>query len=160
MTVRQQGVQRDILALLALDHREAEALFTQLEQAPPGGSVRRELLNRVTRALVRHSVAEESYLHPVVRRRLEGGNRIVDMETNEHADAEELLDMLRSLHDRHVEFDIILGQLRAEMHDHMHDEEQILFPEVRRRALREELVALGRDLEEARKRPPAHQHAR
>ncbi len=157
--VRQQTFQRDVLALLTLDHREVEALFAQLEHAPSGTAARRDLLNRVISSLVRHSVAEEVYLHPVVRRSVEGGERLVDMETNEHSDAEELLKMLQSLDVRHVEFDILLGQLMAEMHDHMQDEEEILFPKVRRAALREELVGLGRDLEEARKRPAARQNA-
>lgn len=159
VTVHQHDFQPDVLAVLTRDHREVEALFTELDRLPSGDPARRDLLNRVTIELVRHSVAEEIYLHPTVRRLLRGGNRLADMEINEHADAEELLRMLQSLDVAEVAFDITLGQLMAEMVDHMRDEEEILFPKLRRAALREELIELGRNLGEARKRTPAHQHA-
>jgi hemerythrin superfamily protein len=159
VTLHQPDHQRDVLAVLAGDHREVEALFEQLDALPSGDATRRDLVNRVTIELVRHSVAEEVYLHPTVRRLLRGGNRLADMEMNEHADAEELLKMLQGLDVACVEFDITLSQLMTEMYDHMRDEEDVLFPKVRRAALREELVELGRNLEEARKRAPVHQHA-
>jgi len=159
MTVHEHDFQSDVLSVLAHDHREVEALFSQLEETPSGDPGRRDLVNRITIELVRHSVAEEIYLHPTVRRLLRGGNRVADMEANEHADAEELLKILQGMDVAAVEFDITLGQLMAEMSDHMRDEEEVLFPKLRRAALREELVELGRHLEEARKRAPAHQHA-
>jgi len=159
VTVHQHDFQPDVLSVLSHDHREVEALFAQLEKLPSGDPTRRDLLNRVTIELVRHSVAEEVYLHPTVRRLLRGGNRLADMEINEHADTEELLKILQGLDVAAVEFDITLSQLMAEMYDHMRDEEEVLFPKVRRAALREELVELGRNLDEARRRTPAHQHA-
>jgi hemerythrin superfamily protein len=159
VTLHEPEFQRDVLSVLAGDHREVEALFEQLDRLPPGDGARRDLVNRVTIELVRHSVAEEVYLHPTVRRLLRGGNRMADMEMNEHADAEELLKILQGLDVACVEFDITLAQLMTEMYDHMRDEEEVLFPKVRRAALREELLELGRNLEEARKRAPAHQHA-
>jgi hemerythrin superfamily protein len=159
VTVHDHASQRDVLALLAHDHREVEALFEQLDRLPAGDPTRRDLVNRVTIELVRHSVAEEVYLHPTVRRLLRGGNRLADMEINEHADAEELLKILQGLDVCEVAFDITLTQLMTEMQDHMRDEEEVLFPKLRRAALREELVELGRNLVEARKSAPAHQHA-
>lgn len=159
MTAHEHEIQRDVLSMLAHDHREVEALFDQLDRLPSGDPARRDLVNRVTIELVRHSIAEEVYLHPTVRRLLRGGNRMADMEINEHADAEELLKILQGLDVAEVAFDITLTQLMAEMHDHMRDEEEILFPKVRRAALREELIELGRNLDDARKRTPAHQHA-
>lgn len=159
MTVHEHDFQPDVLAVLAHDHRAVEALFSQLDELPSGSPAKRDLLNRVTIELVRHSVAEEVYLHPTVRRLLRGGNRLADMEINEHADAEELLKILQGLDVSCVEFDITLNQLMSEMYDHMRDEEEVLFPKVRRAALREELIELGRNLDQARNRAPAHQHA-
>ncbi|MFE3882993.1 hemerythrin domain-containing protein [Streptomyces lydicus] len=68
----------DVIAELTADHREADERFHQFDDAPPGSEDRKRLVDALTIELVRHSVAEEQFLHPAVREHLEGAARARD----------------------------------------------------------------------------------
>ena len=63
----------NVIQELTADHREVDALFAQIEALPAADPQRRELANRLTMELVRHSVTEEEYLYPTVRRYVDDG---------------------------------------------------------------------------------------
>ncbi|MFF8716607.1 hemerythrin domain-containing protein [Streptomyces sp. NPDC015184] len=54
----------DVIAELMADHRELEALFREIELQPVDHPRRRELADRLSTELVRHTAAEEAHLHP------------------------------------------------------------------------------------------------
>ena len=68
--------QRDVVDLLAADHREFEAIFVQLEAlkgrtGPEDLEHKRRLVDEVTIGLVKHSVAEETQVYPQVEKRID-----------------------------------------------------------------------------------------
>lgn len=84
---------QDVLELLMDDHRECERLFAAYEAT--GDPERRRLLaEQLVAGLVRHAAAEERRLHPVIRRRLSGGDRLVDAALARRAEVERTLEAL------------------------------------------------------------------
>lgn len=72
--------QRNVIDILTTDHREVEQMFVELESLHGATSDddrqrRKDLVEQVTIELVRHSVAEEAEVYPVVAegQRVRGG---------------------------------------------------------------------------------------
>src|SRR2546421_12120474 len=86
--------QRDVIEILEHDHREVEEMFRELESLR-GASTdeakqrRKDLADQVTIELVRHSVAEEVLVYPMVEDKVSAEE--ADHAREEHAEAEETL---------------------------------------------------------------------
>src|SRR5438128_3950565 len=89
--------QQDLIDVLVTDHREVDELFADLEGASSDAQRRRRLADVVIAELVRHSVAEEMYLYPTVRKALPHGDQVADHDTAEHADAEQIMRSIERL---------------------------------------------------------------
>ena len=87
----------DVLDLLAEEHREAEQMLEELSSQDKQEHDPRELADRLTASLVRHSVAEEMYVYPAMREHLEDGDAAVEHDISEHQELEELLKRLEGL---------------------------------------------------------------
>src|SRR4051794_15192893 len=80
----------DMVSVLVKDHEEMKEFFQQLE-ATTDPNERRDIADRLTAEVARHSVAEEMFLYPAARKALPNGDELVDEELEEHAEAEKLL---------------------------------------------------------------------
>jgi hemerythrin-like domain-containing protein len=149
----------DLVDVLVHDHREIEEMFAELESADVGPAERRRLANAVVAELVRHSVAEEQYLYPVVRRTLPAGDRIAEHEMNDHAGAERDMKKLENLDAAtDPEFEVVLTKLMAEMRQHFLEEEVDLFPRLRATVEPDELRELARKAQLIKKIAPTRPH--
>jgi hemerythrin superfamily protein len=112
------------------DHRprEVEELFAQIEALPTGDPQRKQLVDEVTRELIRHAIAEEAYVYPEVRKVLPNGDQIADHELTEHSEAERTMKDLEKLEANDPEFDPLVGNLIKTIRHHVQDEEANLFP--------------------------------
>ncbi|MFF1351727.1 hemerythrin domain-containing protein [Streptomyces sp. NPDC058322] len=149
----------DVIAELAADHRELEDLFSQIELQPVDHPWRRELADRLTAELVRHTVTEELHLYPAVRKHVLHGAALADKELADHARAEQ---MLKGLEDRNVDdplFNDTIAKLKFEVASHMREEEHELFPKLAAALPPEELVELGRLVRRARETAPTRPHS-
>ncbi|HEV7897910.1 MAG TPA: hemerythrin domain-containing protein, partial [Planosporangium sp.] len=102
-----QDRSEDLVDVLIHDHREIEELFGEV-QTEPGAERRRRLANAIVAELVRHSVAEEQYLYPTLRRVLPEGDRIADHEIHDHAEAEADMKRLEGLEATDPDFEFVL----------------------------------------------------
>jgi hemerythrin superfamily protein len=149
----------DLVDVLVHDHREIEELFGQLEPAGGGGPEhRRRVVDALIAALVRHSVAEEQYLYPTVRKVLPDGERIADHEIDVHAESERDMKRLESLDPADPDFEFVLTKLVAEMRQHFLEEEVDLFPRLRVATNPDELRELGNKAQAVKKVAPTHPH--
>ena len=148
----------NVIDELVTDHREVEELFGKIEGLPPGDKDRKLYADQVTIELVRHSVAEESYLYPAVREHVTGGDAIADKELEDHAKAEQLLKDLESCRPGDPEFERLTGILMSEIRMHIADEEQNLFPRLRAACSPEALDDLGDKVRRAKKTAPTRPH--
>ena len=149
---------QDALSLLMEDHREVEDMFARLEAGGMELDARKDLVDRVTIELVRHSVAEEQYLYPFVRDHLPAGATLHDEELSDHARIEEMLKALDGMSADNLEFESTLRGLMTEVRAHVAEEEGTLFNELREATTPEQLQELGSRIEMAKKVAPTRPH--
>jgi hemerythrin superfamily protein len=77
----------DVVDELTTDHQEATALLDELlETNDP--QTRRDMADTVITELVRHSVAEEMYVYPVMREHVPDGEKALEHDIEEHKELE------------------------------------------------------------------------
>lgn len=147
----------DVISVLTHDHAEVEEMFGELALAIVPADKRR-IVDDVTIELVRHSVAEEMYLYPAVSKWVPDGSEIADREIEDHARVERALKELESADAEAPEFDALVRQLITDVTRHVRDEEDNLFPALRKHTSSDELVHLGEKVQSAKKLAPTRPH--
>jgi len=149
--------ERDVVDILTEDHREVTDLLKEITTSSDP-EVRRDLADIVIAELVRHSVAEEMHVYPVMRELLPDGEQAVDHDTKEHKEIERTLKELEGADATTPRFDELIVSLSATLDDHVRDEEDEQFPRLRSRVPQDRLVELGRKVETAKKAAPTRPH--
>jgi hemerythrin superfamily protein len=148
----------NVIEELTTDHREVDEMFAQIEKLPVGSPERRELADKLTIELVRHSVAEEQYLYPAVREHIEGGDALADKEIADHRKVEQMLKDLEGRPADDEKFDHLVAKLKLEVSAHVADEEQHLFPRLAKACSGKDLDVLGEQIRKAKKAAPTRPH--
>lgn len=153
--------QRDVIEVLEHDHREVEQMFAELESlrgatTEDARSRRKELTERVTIELVRHSVAEEVLVYPQVEKKVSADE--AEHARKEHAEAEEVMHRLEKLDADDPGFDAALAELMAEIRHHIADEEGQMFAHMRQVIAQDDLRKLGGQVEAFKKVAPTRPH--
>lgn len=147
----------DVIDVLTSDHRDVTALIGEIKiVADP--MIRRDLTDTAISELVRHAVAEEMYVYPAMREYLADGEKAVQHDIEEHKELERTMKHLEALDVSSAEFDEAIRRLETLLADHVQDEENEQFPELRRRVPRDELVKLAGKVETAKKLAPTRPH--
>ncbi|MFG2989388.1 hemerythrin domain-containing protein [Streptomyces sp. NPDC048257] len=148
----------DVIQELTTDHHEVEELFAKIQRAPLGDPRRKEYADQVTIELVRHSVAEEAYLYPAVRKHVPGGDAMADRELEDHSAAERTMKELEGCAADDPRFETLMSRLMAEIRAHVADEETNLFPQLRAHCTNETLGELGDKVRTAKRLAPTRPH--
>lgn len=167
----------DLVDELLTDHEELREMFAQLrpgtgptdaligaEGAVTGpdlemtGTNREQIVRRMTAELVRHSVAEEVYLYPLIRKVLPNGDKLADHEIDEHAEVERLLKDLEDLDPGNPAYDELVGKVIDDTMPHLQEEETEVFPQLRETCTPEDLHDLGDKIRRLKKIAPTHPH--
>lgn len=148
----------NVIVEFTADHRELEELFAQIEAQPVDHPRRRELADRLTAELVRHSVAEEMYLYPTVRKHVPHGEALADKELADHAKVEQMLKDLEDLPADDPQFNDIVAKLKFEVASHVREEEHELFPRLAESFSSDKLDELGRLVRRAKEMAPTRPH--
>lgn len=148
---------QDVLDLLMQEHREVEALLDQISQ-PEQNPDSRDTADRVIAMLVKHSVAEEMYVYPVMEQYLPNGKQDVEHDKQEHQELEELLKALEGLAPEEDGFAQCVSKIQEVLNDHVHDEEDEQFPRLREAVPADTLVDLRGKVEMAEKVAPTRPH--
>jgi hemerythrin superfamily protein len=146
----------NLVQLLLADHRQAEHLLDRF--ADVGADRRDEAFCELTYTLVRHEVAEEEVVYPVLRRYVDGGDDLADMRIAEQAKAEELLAEMEKAGVDSAAFPAMFTTLRSEVLAHAQAEELSVFPELTTSVRADELRELGTRYNLAKKVAPNHPH--
>ncbi|MBA3907573.1 MAG: hemerythrin domain-containing protein [Pseudonocardiales bacterium] len=147
----------DVIAELIVDHREVEAMLTSL-QGELSAEARQDTMEHVIAELVRHAIAEESYLYPAIEDRVPNGKAIADKERADHLEVEQLLKQLEGEDPHAPESRPTLMRLVTSLHEHIADEEGNLFPALRQVYSEQELKDLGDKVRTAKKAAPTRPH--
>jgi hemerythrin superfamily protein len=156
---RTSGSGRDAVAVLKQDHRDIEKLFKRFEKAGPSAHrTKRQLVASMVEALSRHAEIEELVFYPAVRRDLARLESDVLEALEEHHLAKIVLKELEDLDPRAERFDAKVTVLIEVVRHHVKEEERQLFPKVRDRVDRRELLQLGDALRDAKPGVPTRPH--
>lgn len=137
----------DPVVLLKKDHREAETMLKTLASSRPGPR-RRATVEKLVAALQLHMQIEEADVYPLVA-------EVVDEESAQEAEIEHQLardglSQLQELVDA-PGFGAVVAMLTAGIKHHVKEEEQEIFPQLKRKIDREQLRALGDEVAAAKK---------
>ena len=148
---------RDVIDILTTDHREVTALLAEISTSNDSEH-QRDLADIVITELVRHSVAEEMYVYPAMKEHLPDGKAAVEHDTEEHKEIERTLKELEGLDASEPRFMELINHLVTVLDDHVQDEENDQFPQLRTSIPQEKLVELGAKVETAKKLAPTRPH--
>jgi CCR4-NOT transcriptional regulation complex NOT5 subunit len=117
---------------------------------------KRELVDEVTIGLVKHSVAEETQVYPLVEKQVD--KEEAEHAKHEHAEAEETMKRLERMDADDAQFDPEVQTLIREIRHHVEHEESRMFTELRARLGRDQLVELAGKVEGVKKLAPTRAH--
>jgi hemerythrin superfamily protein len=137
----------DPVAILKRDHREVAQMLKTLEASKPGAR-RRQTVDKLVKALELHMEIEERDIYPVVQRVV--GEEEAEEAGVEHGLAREGLADIRRLVDE-PGFGAAVAMLTAGIRHHVKEEEQEVFPELKKKIDRDELSELGDRVAAAKK---------
>ncbi len=159
----------DAIALLVRDHREVERLFKQFEKLTERAQKsKQKIVTKIIRELAVHSAVEEMLFYPSVRTAgLKAGTRAGEQAADtilesleEHHVVKWTLSELEKMDADDERFDAKVKVLMESVRHHVEEEEQELFPKVKRLLDAEMLEELGTRMEKAKKLAPTRPHPR
>jgi iron-sulfur cluster repair protein YtfE (RIC family) len=136
----------DPMTLLKADHREAKKLLEQLGETEPGAE-RADVLAQLVEALSLHMMLEEELIYPKAAERLEPQE--AEEAEIEHGLAREGLAKLQEMVDV-PGFGAAVDMLKGGILHHVHEEETALLPELKGAMERDEWMAIGDAIVEAK----------
>jgi len=140
-----------VVTLLTRDHQAVEDRFADFDA---DGEDLEELFWKLTDQLVRHEVAEEVVVYPVLRR-APGGEAMAEARLAEQSEAEQQLARMAKLDTDSDEFLTELETLETAVTEHARHEEGEAFPLLTRTEPADRLVELGRRYEAAKTAVPS-----
>jgi hemerythrin-like domain-containing protein len=149
----------DAIALLKRDHREVEQMFKRFERAGDGAvKAKGQLVAAMIEALSRHAEIEELILYPAVREQLPRSGSDVLEALEEHHVVKVVLRELEGLDPTAERFDAKVAVMMELVRHHVREEESSLFPKVRAKVGRRELLDMGDQLRRAKGVVPTRPH--
>ena len=147
----------DAITLLKKDHRAVGSLFRQYESfGQRAFQEKKQLASQIIKELSTHTSIEEQFFYPAVRLLSEDMNAQVLEALEEHHGAKATLAELDEMTPEDERFDAKMTVLIQGVRHHVQEEEESLFPKVRKMMTKELLAALGEALEDAKSSAPTH----
>jgi hemerythrin superfamily protein len=141
----------DATKLLEQDHEEVEGLFKKFEEAGDNATkTKQDLADKIIEELTIHTEIEEEIFYPAVKSGVEEAEDEVLEAVEEHHVAETLIEEIKGLTSEDEEFDAKVTVLIESVRHHKDEEENEMFPKVRKSFSSEELEQLGQRLEQAK----------
>jgi len=144
LIMKKDATMLDALELLMDQHEEVEGLIEQLENTDDSDA-KTELFRELADKLAAHSTIEEKIFYPAMM--ADKTRELLVESTEEHLSVKRLLADMMTLDVDDEHFDAKLSVLKEQIRHHAHDEEEDkLFPMVRKLFSRDELAAIGNEM--------------
>ncbi|WP_144154381.1 hemerythrin domain-containing protein [Paraburkholderia sp. BCC1885] len=133
-TTDENSTSRDALAFLEAEHRAVEKLFTAFRKAEDADLERKAALaQRACEELSIHAILEEEILYPAAQQALPDSDKVdVDEAYVEHFLVKTLIAKFETLKAGDKGFDATFKVMSEMVEHHVEEEEQELFPELRK----------------------------
>ena len=133
--------------ILTKDHKEALNMIEQLEEAEEGSSSHVATFEKLRDALDVHMQAEEEIYYPALAKTEEFSD-ILEENVPEHESVKENLAQMSELDPGTDEFQELLAEMKAAIEVHATNEEENIFPESIQLLGRDEIEAIGDEIEQ------------
>jgi hemerythrin superfamily protein len=134
----------DVVSLIESDHRAVEELFAKFRQDQDP-----QLATQICDELTKHTAGEEEAVYPVIEREVPGGADMTKEALNEHAEAKQLIERVRSASES--ELNGVMSQLQQAVEHHVREEEQEVLPKTRQALDASRLQEMGEAFEQAKR---------
>jgi hemerythrin-like domain-containing protein len=136
----------DAIALLKQDHDEVDTMFKAYESLADGGKAadKKKLATQICDALSVHATIEEEIFYPAARRAHDVKKDLINEAAVEHQSLKDIIGRLRKAPVTDPLYDAGVQVLGEYVKHHVREEENELFPEVKRSGI--DLEALGKQL--------------
>jgi len=148
---------KDICDVLTQDHNDAKKLLDEAANTMDN-KARRDFSDKAIAELVRHAVAEEMYVYPLIRDHIPQGHEFFDHDLKEHHDLEEAMAKLEKADASAPEFKQHLQEVKTLLDHHAESEENKQFPELRKHVPKDKLMSVVSSFENVKKMAPTHPH--
>jgi hemerythrin superfamily protein len=145
----------DAVELLVHQHEEIRRLFQEVDKKK--GAARAEAFERLSRFLAVHETAEEEVVHPVARRSIDNGDKMIDARLEEENEGKKMLQALEKMGPSAQGFDALFAEFRRAVLEHAEHEEREEFPELRTHSAAE-LKVMSAAIKAAEAIAPTHPH--
>lgn len=138
----------DLSELIKADHRKVEELFSELESADDP-TQRYDCFEQIYQQLNLHAQTEELVLYPAMRE-YEETNQFVEEAEEEHVEAKELLEEIKSLDPDSSQFKSKIKKLKEAVEHHVQEEENELLPTVSQCMKDKELQQIAKEFQQTK----------
>jgi hemerythrin superfamily protein len=151
----------DAIDVLEADHKQVEQLFKKFEKAGDRAyKTKRDLVDEIIRELVVHAEIEEQIFYPRIRKAVPETKDEILEDLEEHHVMELLLAELVRMDAEDERFDAKVAVLIEIVRHHVAEEEEDLFPKVRKRLSADYLEEMAEELKAAKDTVPTKPHPR
>lgn len=134
----------DALNLLINDHKQVKEMFEQFEGlSDRSKATKKKLADQICQALTVHTQLEEKIFYPAAREAINDED-LMDEAQVEHASAKELIEQLQGMEADDDLYDAKVKVLSEQVEHHVREEEDEMFPKVRKTKL--DLEQLGEQM--------------
>lgn len=147
----------DVVDILTTDHREMTELLARATQTQDVEQ-RRDLVETAIAEVMRHAVAEEMYVYPVMEKHLPNGKEEVEHDKQEHDEIVQVMKKLEEADAADPAFMNLVQELDKQLRHHADDEESDQFPKLRAHLFSEQLVEMGDKVQKAKQLAPTRPH--
>jgi len=147
----------DAIAELVRDHKEVRKHLARLEKVK-GHQAKQTVADQLVRLLSVHSSVEEQLVYPLLRAKAGGLERLAFDALEQHHVVKVVAKEIERISPGNERFDGKLHVLSANVLQHLEEEEQVMFPALRKLLGPEELNALADLIRSARAVAPTHPH--
>lgn len=149
----------DAITLLKNDHKAVNELFKKFEKAGDNAhKTKAKLVEQIIHELAVHAAIEELAFYPFIKGVSPDLTDDVLESLEEHHVVKWLLSELEGMSPKDERFDAKVTVLIENVRHHVEEEEQDMFPRVRKMLSRSDLQELGEALANAKKVAPTHPH--
>lgn len=136
----------DALSLLKHDHDEVKKLFGQFEKASSEAK-QGQLCSEICTELTIHAQIEEQDFYPEVRRHEDMVDMVLES-LEEHRQVKELVEKLKGMQPGNSRMEPDMKVLKEDVEHHVQEEEEEMFPKVKKAISKERLEQLGQMLKQ------------
>ncbi len=147
----------DVVDILTADHREMTELLARATQTQDVEQ-RRDLVETAIAEVMRHAVAEEMYVYPVMEKHLPNGKEEVEHDKQEHDEIVQVMKKLEEADAADPAFMNLVQELDKQLRHHADDEESDQFPKLRAHLSSEQLLEMGDKVQKAKQLAPTRPH--